>query len=179
MTSFVWSSVASFGNPAGDAVLKGFGDFSGDGKTDLLLFDTFSKLVGYWQTNGAQEPVPVSLAQVAGGWVPVGAENLAGAGNAQIIWRQTSTGALGAWRVNGSSWSVLIGSIFFPSAQHGNYSHEDSLPENTTLIRHKFRVITSGHEQQTRHGHRLIDRIEEQKPAEPDKGLRNNPIDWL
>ena len=116
MTSFVWSSVASFGNPVGDAVLKGFGDFTGDGKTDLLLFDTFTKQVGYWQMNGAQAPVPISLAQVAGSWVPVGAENLAGAGNAQIIWRQTSTGAIGAWQVSGSTWSPLIGSLPVNSA---------------------------------------------------------------
>jgi hypothetical protein len=116
MTSFVWSSVASFGNPAGDAVVKGFGDFSGDGKTDLLLFNTFNKQVGYWQMNGAQAPVLVSLAQVAGSWVPVGAENLAGAGNAQIIWRQTSTGAIGAWQVSGSTWSPLIGSLPVNSA---------------------------------------------------------------
>jgi kumamolisin len=111
MTSFVWSSAASFGNPGNSVMLCGFGDFSGDGRADLLLFDTFSKLVGYWQTNGAQPPAFVPLAQVTGTWTPVGAENLDGTGNAEIIWRQTSTGALGAWQVSGSSWSASIGSI--------------------------------------------------------------------
>jgi hypothetical protein len=91
--------------------LCGFGDFSGDGRADLLLFDTFSKVVGYWQSNGAQPPNFVSLAQVTGSWIPVGAENLDGTGNAEIIWRRTSTGALGAWQVSGSSWSASIGSI--------------------------------------------------------------------
>ena len=45
MTSFIWSSVASFGNPGSNVVLRGFGDFTGDGKADLLLFDTSSKAV--------------------------------------------------------------------------------------------------------------------------------------
>ncbi len=85
MSTFFWSSVSSFGNPGNDVVLSGFGDFSGDGRTDLLLFNTSSKLVGYWQSNGAQEPSSVSLAQVSGTWVPVGAENLDGNGNAEII----------------------------------------------------------------------------------------------
>jgi kumamolisin len=116
MSGFIWSSAASFGNPGGDVVLSGFGDFSGDGRTDLLLFNTFNNVVGYWQSNGAQEPGSVPLAQVSGTWVPVGAENLSGAGTADIIWRQTSTGALGAWQVNGSTYSIIIGSRSVGSA---------------------------------------------------------------
>jgi kumamolisin len=111
MTSFTWSSVALLGNPGGNVMLSGFGDFSGDGNADLLLFNTSSDVVGFWQSNGAQQPTSVSLAQVAGNWVPVGAQNLNGAGNAEIIWRQTSTGTLGAWQVNGSNASVYISSI--------------------------------------------------------------------
>jgi FG-GAP-like repeat len=110
MTSFALNSVASFGNPGGSVVLKGFGDFTGDGRADLLLYDTFGKVVEYWQSNGAQQPALISLAKVSGAWVPVGAENLDGAGNAEIIWRESSTGALGSWKVNGSNWSVYIGS---------------------------------------------------------------------
>jgi FG-GAP-like repeat len=111
MSAFVWSSVASFGNPGGDVVLSGFGDFSGDGRADLLLFNTTNNVVGYWQSNGAQQPGSVPLAQVSGTWVPVGAENLTGAGNAEIIWRQSATGALGAWQVSGSIYSIYIGSL--------------------------------------------------------------------
>lgn len=110
MSAFTWSSAAPFGNPGNDVVLNGFGDFSGDGRTDLLLFNTSNKLVGYWQSNGAQEPSFVPLAQSSGTWVPVGAEDLDGTGNAEVIWRQSSTGALGAWRVSGSSYSIYIGS---------------------------------------------------------------------
>jgi len=115
MTAFTWSSVASFGNPGNDVALKGFGDFSGDGRADLLLFNTTSNVVAYWRSNGAQQPVSVPLAQVAGTWAPVGAENINGAGNAAIIWRQGSTGALGAWQVNGSTYSVSIGSLMVGS----------------------------------------------------------------
>jgi hypothetical protein len=111
MSSFTWSSTALFGNPGSDVMVSGFGDFSGDGKADLLLFDTYDSVVGYWQSNGAQEPSVVSLAQVSGNWIPVGAQNLDGTGNAEIIWRQISTGTLGAWQVNGSSFSGYIGSI--------------------------------------------------------------------
>ena len=89
MTSFVWSSVASFGNPGNSVTLCGFGDFSGDGRADLLLFNTSSKLVGYWHSNGAQQPGTIPLAQVSGTWAPVGAENLDGTGYAEIIWRRT------------------------------------------------------------------------------------------
>ncbi len=111
MSAFFWSSVVSFGNPGGDVVLSGFGDFSGDGRSDLLLFNTFNRVVGFWRSNGAQQPSSVSLAQVSDTWVPVGAQNLNGIGNAEIIWRQTSTGTLGAWQVSGSICTVFIGSI--------------------------------------------------------------------
>jgi FG-GAP-like repeat len=111
MNSFTVSSTASFGNPGANVVLRGFGDFSGDGKADLLLFDTSRNVVSFWQSNGAQQPTTVSLAQVGAGWVPVVAQNLDGAGNAEIIWRQTSTGTIGAWQVSGSSVSVYISSI--------------------------------------------------------------------
>ena len=116
MSAFTWSGVASFGNPGSTVVLSGFGDFSGDGNADLLLFNTLNNVVGYWQSNGAQQPASVPLAQVTGSWVPVGAQNLYGPGNADIIWRQSSTGALGAWQVSGSSWSVSIGSAMVGSA---------------------------------------------------------------
>jgi hypothetical protein len=92
-------------------VLNGFGDFTGDGRTDLLLFNTSSNVVGYWQSNGALPPSAVALAQVSGTWTPTGAENLDGTGNAEIIWRQSSTGTLGAWQVSGSVWSVSIGAL--------------------------------------------------------------------
>lgn len=116
MTNFTWISVGSFGNPGNNVALAGFGDFSGDGKADLLLFNTSNEIVGYWQTNGAQQPVNVPLAQVSGTWVPVGAENLNGTGNAEIIWREMSNGALGVWQVSGSNWSVPIGSALVGSA---------------------------------------------------------------
>jgi hypothetical protein len=105
----------SLGNPGGNLVLNGFGDFSGDGSADLLLFDTSSNGVGYWQTNGTQRPTPVSLALVTGTWVPVSAESLDGV-HADIIWRQASTGALGAWQVSGSSYSIDIGALMVGSA---------------------------------------------------------------
>ncbi len=116
MTGFTWTSVASYGNPGNDVVLSGFGDFSGDGKADLLLFNTLNNVAGYWRSNGARQPTSVTLAQVSGSWTPVGAENLSGAGNADIIWRQSSTGALGAWAVSGSTYSILIGSLPVGSA---------------------------------------------------------------
>jgi Fibronectin type III domain/FG-GAP-like repeat len=112
MSSFTWSAAASFGSPGNTVRLCGFGDFSGNGSDDLLLFDTSNDAVGYWQSNGAQQPSSVFLAFVGGDWVPVRAENLSGTSNADIIWRQTSTGALGAWQVNGSTYSIPIGSSF-------------------------------------------------------------------
>jgi kumamolisin len=110
MSAFSLNSTLVFGNPGNDVMLRGFGDFSGDGKADILLFNTSTNVVGYWQSNGTQQPGTVQLAQVSGTWVAVGAENLDGAGNAEIIWRQSSTGTLGAWRVSGSNYSVYIGS---------------------------------------------------------------------
>jgi hypothetical protein len=111
MSAFSWTSVASFGNPGGDVVLSGFGNFSGDGRADLLLFNPSSNEIGYWRSNGAQLPFAVPLANVSGTWVPVGAEDLNGNGQADIIWRETSTGALGAWEVNGSTVSIAIGAL--------------------------------------------------------------------
>jgi kumamolisin len=110
MSAFQQSSVASFTNPGNNFVVSGFGDFSGDGKADLLLFDTANGTVGYWQSKGAQQPALVTLTQVSGNWVPVAVENLDGTGTAEIVWRETSTGAFGAWQVSGSTWSIYIGS---------------------------------------------------------------------
>jgi Fibronectin type III domain/FG-GAP-like repeat len=113
MNGFALSSAASFGNPGNDVVLRGFGDFSGDGNADLLLFNTSANVVGYWLSNGAQQPTSMPLAVMGGTWVPVGAEDLDGSGNAEIIWRQTSTGALAAWQVNGSTYTAYIPPSFF------------------------------------------------------------------
>lgn len=116
MSGFVRSSATSFANPGGDVVLCGFGDFSGDGQADLLLFGTSGGLVGYWLSNGTQQPSSVLLAQMSGTWIPVGAENLDGTGKAEIIWRQTSTGALAAWQVSGSTYTAYIRPSFFAPA---------------------------------------------------------------
>jgi hypothetical protein len=116
MSGFVQSSATSFGNPGNNVVLRGFGDFSGDGKADLLLFNTSGDVVGYWRSNGTQQPSAVSLAVMGGTWVPVGAEDLDGTGKAEIIWRQTSTGALAAWQVSGSTYTAYIRASFFAPA---------------------------------------------------------------
>jgi Fibronectin type III domain/FG-GAP-like repeat len=118
MSSFSRSSVLTFGNPGTSVALRGFGDFSGDGKADLLLFNTSNHVVGYWRLNGAQPPNSISLAQVAPTWVPVGVENLNGSGDSEIIWRETATGALGAWQVSGSIFSGYLGSLLVGSDWH-------------------------------------------------------------
>jgi hypothetical protein len=116
MSSFIWTLTTTFANPGTDVALRGFGDFSGDGKSDVLLFNSSNNVVGHWRLNGAQPPTSISLAQVTGTWVPVGAENMDGSGNSEIIWRQNSTGALGAWQVSGSVFSGYIGSLLVGSA---------------------------------------------------------------
>ena len=116
MTSFVWTSSGSFGNPGNNVVIRGFGDFTGDGKADLLLFDVSSNMIKAWQSNGALPPTSIALGQVSATWVPVAAENLNGTGNAEVILRQSSTGTLGAWQGSGSTWSPYINSLLVGSA---------------------------------------------------------------
>ena len=108
MNASSWSSVASLGNPGSVVALSGFSDFSGDGRANLLLFNSATNVVGYWRSNGSQPPSSVSLGQVSGTWVPVRAQDLSGTGSADIVWRQISTGALGVWQVKGTTHTAVI-----------------------------------------------------------------------
>ncbi len=128
MSAFIWSSALHLAILERCDVYAVLATSRETGKQDLLLFDTSSNVVGYWQSNGAQPPslVPWPRYQAPGfllerrtSMVPATRKSFGA---------NTSTGALGAWQVNGSSWSDLYR---FRSrlARHGNFSRRGSLPE--------------------------------------------------
>ena len=86
--------------------VAGFGDFNGDGKTDILWRNTNGTLVD-WTMNGSQ--IASSQDITLGGsptmpdasWSVAGIGDFSGDGKSDILWRNTS-GTLIDWTMNGS-----------------------------------------------------------------------------
>jgi len=80
---------------------KDFGDFNGDGKTDILWRDT-SGNVALWLMNGATIASNIFVANVPTAWTPVRIGDFDGDGKADILWRDTA-GNVSMWLMNGGT----------------------------------------------------------------------------
>jgi hypothetical protein len=74
-------------------------DFNGDGRTDVLWYNTFSGGLEIWHMNGAQVAQASSLGLVApsSGWVPFATEDFNADSRADILWSNSSDGAVAVW----------------------------------------------------------------------------------
>lgn len=93
-----------------DWSLQGFGDFNGDGVSDMLWRHMPTGGVGIWVMNGAGGYVP------QGGWA-IGAEwrieavgDVNGDKKSDVVWRHVPTGAVGIWLMNGGEQYQPVGS---------------------------------------------------------------------
>lgn len=83
----------------------GAGDFTGDGKTDILLRNSVTGENGVWAMNGNAIASYVQLDSVAAnsGWDVVGVADFTNDGNTDILWRNRRTGENGIWQMNGTA----------------------------------------------------------------------------
>jgi len=84
--------------------ILGTGDFTGDGKMDVLCENTSTGGVGAWITGGswlALGTVPLNT-----GWKYAGVGDFTKDGKADVLWENVNTGVVGAW-ITGGGWLGL------------------------------------------------------------------------
>src|SRR5262249_56753812 len=77
------------------------GDFNGDGKTDIVWYDTSNGDVLIWLMDVATvigSGVPGSMTT---GWAIAGTGDFNGDGFSDILWRNSTTGQVVVWLING------------------------------------------------------------------------------
>jgi hypothetical protein len=79
----------------------GTGDFNGDGKADILWFDTVTGQVVVWEMNGPTVLAAQPIGDPGPQWRVVDVADITGDGKADILWRDTGTGQVVAWAMNG------------------------------------------------------------------------------
>ena len=82
----------------------GIKDANGDGRGDLLWYNTNSGGVVAWLINGASLLQSVSYGTVApsSGWAPIGFDDFNGDGRIDLLWQNTFSNATVAWLLNGN-----------------------------------------------------------------------------
>jgi hypothetical protein len=79
----------------------GSGDFNGDGRADILWWDSATGQVVAWEMNGAQVQAAQPIGDPGPQWKVVGVTDINGDGKADILWRDSGTGQAVAWAMNG------------------------------------------------------------------------------
>src|SRR5262249_36837136 len=80
--------------------IVGFGDFYGDGSTDILWQDNFAN-VAIWFMNGTRIAQTVVLGSVGPSWTVALTGDFDGDGKSDILWRD-NVGNVAAWFMNGA-----------------------------------------------------------------------------
>src|SRR5262249_59652461 len=83
-----------------DGTIKGGGDFNGDGKSDILWYNTTGGDVGIGELNGSTILPPATIGHAAPNQVPVGTGDFNGDSNSDIL-LQATDGTPQIWTMNG------------------------------------------------------------------------------
>jgi hypothetical protein len=74
-------------------------DFNGDGRADLLWYNSSNGAIGVWFLDGLRliGTAATGVAHPSTGWVPMAAEDFNGDGHADILWVNSFDGNVVAW----------------------------------------------------------------------------------
>jgi hypothetical protein len=85
-------------------VSKTYGDFNGDGKSDILFRNATTGATLIWFMNGATKTGGgATSVSATTGWAVAGVGDFNGDGEADILWRNVTTGATQIWLMNGTT----------------------------------------------------------------------------
>jgi len=105
-------TIASYNkvSPLSGWSLEGFGDFNGDGKSDLLWYNRQTGDAKAWLMNGNNSPTPTTLGTVSpnSGWTFQGLGDFNGDRKTDLLLRNTQTGDTQAWLTNGTKTSAIV-----------------------------------------------------------------------
>lgn len=85
--------------------LQGYGNFNGDGKTDLFWQNLNTGETSAWLMDGSDAPTRISYSTVTpgSGWVLQGMGDFTGTGKTDLFWYNKVTGDTAAWLMNGTN----------------------------------------------------------------------------
>jgi hypothetical protein len=85
--------------------VKGFGDFNGDGRTDVFWHNTKTGATSAWLVNGGTvlEFTNYGVMNAAAGWKVKGYGDFNADGRSDVLWHNTKTGEVSAWLLDGST----------------------------------------------------------------------------
>ena len=84
--------------------IRGVGDFNGDGRDDLLVYNNGTLALGL-ATAAGSFGAPSPFVTVSTAWQVAGVGDFNGDSHADILWRNTATGAISNWLYAGGSGS--------------------------------------------------------------------------
>ena len=85
-----------------DWVIKGMGDFNGDGKSDILWYNTATHDVGVWELNGPSILLPATVGNAGPNSVPVGTGDYNSDDRSDILLQNTD-GTPTIWTMNSTT----------------------------------------------------------------------------
>lgn len=95
-------SIALQGSSSSSGSEKIKADFNGDGKQDVLWYNSSSGDYAIWLMNGTTISSSATYTAAAN-WQVVTARDFNGDGKADILWRNSATGAVVLWQMNGTT----------------------------------------------------------------------------
>jgi hypothetical protein len=146
------NSIAAFGtnHPGSDWHVAGAGDFSGDGKADVVWENRATGVRAIWLMNdGNFTGNIITLPTVDPSWHIAGVGDF-GNGQSDLVWENTVTGARAIWLMNNgvfqSSISLGVVATQWHIAGVGNFgnSQSDLVWENSVTGQHAIWVLNSG-----------------------------------